>query len=206
MTRYAWVALALLSAVSTPLVVHAQAPEDLPGIRNFSVVDAGRLYRGAAPTADGIRGLARMGMHTVVDLTVHGQYPDKAEPHDPDEARDVTGAGMAYVNIPMHEWAPTDEGVQRFLKVSSDPHNQPVFVHCDAGRNRTGLMAAAWRLVYDGYTLPQARAEMKRFHYSLWIDLPNYLARNFASPAQIGQWQARVALTPMPALLEPAVK
>jgi protein-tyrosine phosphatase len=63
------------------------------------------------------------------------------------------------------------------LNLISDPTNQPVFFHCFHGEDRTGVVAALYRVIYQGCTLAQAHAEMMQDGHSpalFWID--DYLA------------------------------
>src|SRR5580698_4285480 len=62
-------------------------------LKNFQEVEAS-LYRGAQPTEEGFRELAKLGVHTVVDLRGSGGRSSK-------EAEIVAGLGMKYVNVPL---------------------------------------------------------------------------------------------------------
>lgn len=55
-------------------------------------------------------------------------------------------AGMKFFRIPMttHE-VPTPAQLTQFLALVNDPANQPVYVHCQGGRHRTGVMTAVSR-------------------------------------------------------------
>ena len=47
----------------------------------------------------------------------------------------------------------------------NDPANQPVYVHCQGGRHRTGVMTAIYRLTHDGWNADRAFAEMKLYEF-----------------------------------------
>jgi tyrosine-protein phosphatase SIW14 len=47
----------------------------------------------------------------------------------------------------------------------NDPARQPVYVHCAAGRHRTGVMTAVYRMECDGWTADQAYTEMKQYKF-----------------------------------------
>ena len=76
-------------AISMPPIAEAS----VPGIGNFYKVDE-HVYRGAQPTAEGFKYLAKLGVKTVLDLRRPG-YRSK------EEAQLVTALGMHYVNVPM---------------------------------------------------------------------------------------------------------
>jgi protein tyrosine phosphatase (PTP) superfamily phosphohydrolase (DUF442 family) len=112
----------------------------VPGVGNYQQVDE-RLSRGKAPTADGYRSLAGVGIRTIVDLRAE----EGVERND-DFIRSL---GMEVVHIPVRDGqSPSAAQVNRFLAVTGDSHGG-VFVHCGAGVGRTGAMAAAW-LVHAG--------------------------------------------------------
>ena len=63
------------------------------------------------------------------------------------------------------QYPPEETAVAQFLKLVDDPANQPVYVHCQGGRHRTGVMTAVFRMTEDGWTADHAYAEMKQFNF-----------------------------------------
>lgn len=125
-------------------------------IDNFGRVDAA-YYRGAQPKGQDYADLKSLGIKTVIDLTKDG---------DPGEAAMVQRAGMKFYRIPMTtRETPSADTVSRFLAIVNDPVNQPVYVHCQGGRHRTGVMTAVYRMTDNGWTADQAFAEMKRYRF-----------------------------------------
>jgi protein tyrosine/serine phosphatase len=55
---------------------------------------------------------------------------------------------------------PNDAEVNAILATISDPASQPVFVHCMQGRDRTGLIIALYRVIYEHWTPKDAHDEM----------------------------------------------
>lgn len=87
---------------------------------------------------------------------------------------------MTYVEIPIRadivSTPPTDEQVELFFKTVLDPDRQPVFFRCAHGKDRTGTMAALYRIEIDGWTPEQAIEEMQAFGYNDWFqDLIAYV-------------------------------
>jgi protein tyrosine/serine phosphatase len=58
--------------------------------------------------------------------------------------------------------------VARVLAIINDPENQPVFVHCNHGSNRTGTIVACYRISQERWTGKRAIEEAKRYGMS-WI-------------------------------------
>jgi tyrosine-protein phosphatase SIW14 len=128
---------------------------------NVQIDNFGRInenyYRGAQPKDSDYRALAALGIRTVIDLTGDGRA---------DEKRFVERNGMKFFRIPMTtSERPSQAAVTQFLKLVTDPANFPVYVHCQGGRHRTGVMTAVYRMTQDGWTADQAYAEMKKFRF-----------------------------------------
>lgn len=140
--------------------------EQLP---NFHEVNS-QLYRGAQPKSGGVKRLAKMGIKTIVNLRGAGESTRNEEA----EAR---AAGLRYFNIPLKEFGrPTDEQVERALKILAESENQPVFVHCRLGADRTGLVVAIYRITHDGWTSERAKAEANKYGMHLWeIAMKRYI-------------------------------
>ena len=139
----------------------ASAAADAPvaasiGIDNFGQVSS-NYYRGAQPKGGDYASLAALGVKTIIDLTKDGEAR---------EANLVQAAGMSFHRIPMttHE-PPSKDKVAQFLKLVDDPGHQPVYVHCQGGRHRTGVMTAVYRMTKDRWTADQAFAEMKKYRF-----------------------------------------
>lgn len=125
-------------------------------IKNFGQMDE-RFYRGARPDDKDYKGLAALGIKTVIDLTDNSkEYEQPA----------VEAAGLRYVNIPMVDKSyPSMDQVNEFLKVANDPSTGKFFLHCAGGRHRTGVMGAVYRFNHDHWNLDQAMAEMNQYDF-----------------------------------------
>ena len=125
-------------------------------IDNFGQVNDS-YYRGSQPKGDDFASLARLGVKTVIDLTRGGV---------PTEQKSVEGAGMQFFRIPMTTSdRPDENAVAQFLKLVNAPANQPVYVHCQGGRHRTGVMTALYRLTHDNWTADRAFSEMRQYQF-----------------------------------------
>jgi protein tyrosine phosphatase (PTP) superfamily phosphohydrolase (DUF442 family) len=137
-----------------------------PGLPNLHRVGK-NLYRGAQPTAEGMRELEAMGVKTVLNLRALHSDRDLLE-----------GTGLGYVEIDCEAWDPDEEEVVAFLKAVSDETKGPYFVHCQHGADRTGMMIAIHRVVREGWSKADAIEEMTEgafgFH-PIWSGLPDFV-------------------------------
>ena len=77
--------------------------------------------------------------------------------------------GVKFINIPLHNWfGPKDKKIEKILSLINTPENQPVFVHCKRGSDRTGTIIAVYRMTQDGWTAKQANKEAKEFGFGWW--------------------------------------
>lgn len=128
------------------------------GVPNFGEV-TNTLYRGAQPTALGFAGLQKLGISLVLNFREENRNT---------EEEIVTHLGMQYVSIPWDCRHPTNARVAEFLQLVRDNPHKKIFIHCRHGVDRTGLMAAAYRMAAQGWTPAQARAEMDAFGFNYW--------------------------------------
>lgn len=140
--------------------------EGLPGLPNFYRVDEG-LYRGAQPEDEGFLELKKLGVKTVINL--RSLHSDRSECEE---------AGLDYVKITAQAWEAEEEEVREFLKVAMDSDRQPVFVHCQHGADRTGMMVAVYRVVVQGWSREDAVEEMTEGGYgyhAIWKEIKEYI-------------------------------
>lgn len=140
-----------LCALAAVLIVRRCGTNDA-AIVNLREVEPG-LLRGGQPSEAGFAALRERGVRTVIDL--RGGHDENAL---------VASLGMKPVHIPIssgNEAAPTLQQIEQFLAVVRDPANQPVFVHCKLGRDRTGAFCAVYRMEVDGWTRERALDEMR---------------------------------------------
>jgi tyrosine-protein phosphatase SIW14 len=154
------IAAVLVAAVF--LAASAAAASDPSGVSNFHKVND-YVYRGAQPTDDGLRNLAKLGIKTVIDLR-------EADGRSIAEAGVVKAAGMTYVSVPMLGLrAPTAEQVSKVLTILDDNAAGPVFVHCRRGADRTGTVIACYRITHDHWDNAKALTEARSFGMA-WIE------------------------------------
>ena len=159
----------LRDATSTGKSFATRHTENDTGIPRFAQIRSG-LTRGGEPSEADLKYLHDKGYKTIVSF-----LDNQAE------SAYVVKSGMKYVNIPIHSnmfsaQAPTDAQVREFLSLVKDSTQYPMFIHCHAGKDRTGAMSAIYRMEVCGWTKDEALEEMRAFGFaSHFRKLYNYV-------------------------------
>jgi protein tyrosine/serine phosphatase len=159
--------LAAQAGPAAPPTTPARRLGSMAGLENVAEVAPG-FYRGGAPSAAGLDSIKSLGIKTVVNLRHY---------HGTTEEQGCRERGIDYVRIVLESSdAPSDEDVRLFLRVVTDPARRPVYVHCWRGKDRTGVMVAAYRMAVQGWPRDAALREMDDFgFYRGWRDLRGYV-------------------------------
>ena len=149
----------LMIAFCLSLAVNSQTTsKDLPNLYKVNT----NLYRGGQPTEAGIAQLKAMGIRTVIDLRDDDERATREDGW-------VKAAGMRFVNIPLSNLlGPKDAKIDAVLAQIERDSNQPVFIHCKRGSDRTGTAIAVYRISHDGWTGKQASEEARKFGFGWW--------------------------------------
>lgn len=141
------------TSVSSP---RKKAVKDLP---NFHKVHP-FLYRGGEPTNKGVDKLKEMGVKTIIDL----RAPTKLAKQ---EGKYCKSLGLNYINLPMSAEAPTKKQVATLLSTldAAKEKDEPVFVHCQHGSDRTGCMVGIWRVKRDNWSFDKTYKEMRKYWF-----------------------------------------
>ena len=71
---------------------------------------------------------------------------------------------------------PDKELMRQALKVLSDPALRPLYFHCALGQDRTGALAAIYRMQKQGWPRDAALAEMQDFGFNdIWIGYKKFV-------------------------------
>lgn len=145
--------VAAMAAMLTTLLAAQVQKKDVPGVRNYSRVDAtvgcGGQVDPAAMTA-----LRQEGFVSVINLR---QATEEGANVEAGRAA-AQAAGLKYIHLPFNAASPDPKVVDRFLAAVADRSNQPVFIHCGSA-NRVGGMWMIKRALQDGWPVEKARVE-----------------------------------------------
>ena len=134
----------------------------------IEVVSSG-IYRGLRPTQATLAQLKSLGVRTILDLEDTSSVIKT-------ERGWVGKLGMTFISEPMSGfWSPDDAEVNLIEQIMADPSRRPIFVHCQHGQDRTGLIVGLYRVQREHWTPAAAYKEMiaKGFH-KLLVFLNHY--------------------------------
>jgi len=174
--KTSWVSFALSFAAAAALALPGcgsvppkASPDDPAG--NFYRVSL-TVFRGGRPDESGVAALKRIGVKTIIDL----EDDDNAVNQEKIWA-DQNGLG--FFHEPMNGLqTPNDNEVNDILAKMNDTSLTPVYVHCMEGVDRTGLIIALYRVIYEGWTPKDAHDEMMmRGFKSILIAMKDYFEK-----------------------------
>lgn len=139
---------------------------DITGLPNFAKVSE-TLYRGAQPGKEGFTELKKMGVKTIINL--RGYHSDRDL---------IKGLGFQYIEIPLNAGDTDEKNVIKFLKAVANPNNGIIFVHCQHGSDRTGMMIAIYRMFVQGWTADEAMQELPSFGFhEIYSSIREYISK-----------------------------
>ncbi len=187
-------ALLLLGAVPALCQVSAALPaSDLAGqpaesgsrLKHFGSVDEG-VYKGSRPKSDAdYRFLQSLHVKYIVDLQV---LPLLTLP----ERRKAKKYGITVIPGTMNAspFSPSEKHVDKILAILRDGRYHPVYFHCRFGRDRTSIIAALYKMYFQGMSEPEAMQYLHEAGYGFkfgWLrsGLTRYLRNHPTRPAAL---------------------
>jgi protein tyrosine/serine phosphatase len=143
-------------------------PITLAGVPNLNQVTP-FLYRSAQPDSGGFMNMAKtLKVKTVIDLR--------------ESQTDAAYLGDSKIKpfyVPMNALRITNEQIiQALTLIKAHEGEGPILVHCQHGADRTGVVIAMYRIIYQGWSKQQAIDEMKNGGYnfhSIFFNIPAYI-------------------------------
>jgi len=126
------------------------------------------LYRSAQFNKTQIIELERLGIRTSIDLRKFHSDSDE-----------LKGSSIKEVRVSTNTWSIGDKTViAALIAIRQSETTGPVVLHCQHGADRTGLVMAMYRIVYQGWTKDAALDELLHGGYgyhSIWKNIPEYV-------------------------------
>lgn len=149
---FCFVVLAVVSTARSQ--AQQEAKQEVPPIRNFLQVNKD-FCTGAQPRLEHLAKLKADGVKAIINLRQPSEH--RAE----EEETEAKKLGLRYFNIPVVYASPKDEQADQFLKITDDPENRPMFIHCTAAI-RVGAFWMIRRVMRDGWTIEKAEEEAQK--------------------------------------------
>ena len=134
---------------TAPTTDAAAVPLEAEGLPNLFQVSQ-ELYRSAQPVESGLTSAKNLGIQTVLSLQLVSLDPTL-------EATEQTGLMLEHV--PMVPWNVTETELIQALEIIRDAP-KPILVHCLHGADRTGLVIAMYRILFQNWPVQDAKDEM----------------------------------------------
>lgn len=132
-------------------------------IPNFLQV-TDNLFRGGRPNTGDLAALkSEKNIKTVINL-------ENKMPVVQQENKVADDLGLKFISSPMDASVrPNDQQVNQILSSLQDTKNDPIFIHCHHGQDRSGLIIGLYRVEVQGWAPAKAYQEMldNGFHSSL---------------------------------------
>jgi len=144
----------ILSAAMFVAAAYAQIQQEQPFIFHFTLV-SDQFCTGGQPKLEALEKLKSEGVKSVLNLR------QPSEHRAADEEAKAKELGLKYFNIPVVYRDPKEEQATEFLKITDDPANRPIFIHCTAAI-RVGAFWMIRRVLRDGWTVEAAEEEAKK--------------------------------------------
>ena len=125
----------------------------VPGITNFAQVETTVACAGAT-TPESAGAIKKMGFASIVNLRLASEQGANIEAQ---EAAAKT-AGITYIHLPFSGATADPAVVDQFIKIVTEPRNQPAFIHCASG-NRAAAMWFIKRVLIDKWDTERASEE-----------------------------------------------
>ena len=119
------------------------------------------IYRG--PRLGDLNELKSLKIRTILNLEDNSEAIQK-------ESQAAEQLGMVMVNIPMSGISrPKPADLLRAVKIIENQDSHPIYVHCLHGRDRTGFVIAAYKIIHNDWTVEKAYQEAVDSGHNTWF-------------------------------------
>jgi|GEM_PF-436904 len=156
-------AIIVLLTLVAGVIWYADDGHELFWPKRWGVVQEGAIYRSGEPLPRAAkRAVAEMGVKTIIDLGAH--TPGTEEEITAQQTAEELGVTRYRFGLIGDATGDPNDYVAA-LTLMNDPANQPVWVHCAAGSERTGMLIALHRIINDGWDIDRAYDETHQYDH-----------------------------------------
>ncbi len=133
-------------------------------LKNFYKIDD-KVYRSGQPHKKGFQELATLGIKNVLSFRDY---------HSDEDGKDL---GLSLYRVKMDAGDITTEKVVEALRIIKNSDG-PILIHCWHGSDRTGLVSAMYRIVFQDWSREEAIDELMHGGYgyhSLYKNIPEFI-------------------------------
>jgi protein tyrosine phosphatase (PTP) superfamily phosphohydrolase (DUF442 family) len=133
-------------------------------LTNFYKIDD-KVYRSAQPDKKGFKELASLGIRNVLSFRDY---------HSDEDGKDL---GFNLYRVKMEAGDITTDKVVEALRIIRNSEG-PILIHCWHGSDRTGLVSAMYRIVFQGWSKEDANDELMHGGYgyhSMYRNIPEFI-------------------------------
>jgi tyrosine-protein phosphatase SIW14 len=110
-----------------------------------------RLFRGGQPSPEHLEHLKAMGIDTIINLR-----RENSDLRLEEEAH-ARRLGLRFIHFPFYGiFGANDRFLHAILQAMANPDNGCVYIHCKRGRDRTSLLIALYRVIYEDWDPEEA--------------------------------------------------
>lgn len=126
-----------------------------------------QLYRSEQPLKEDGAALQQLNIKTVVNLRARNK-----------DAIELAQSNMTLVHVPINTWSiSTQQLAQALWQIEQAKPQGNVLLHCYHGSDRTGVVTAMYRIIYQNWSIADAQREMKYggfgFH-PVWFNINQF--------------------------------
>lgn len=122
------------------------------------------IFRSAQPSKNNLQSLHKAGFRHVLNLRRNNK-----------DNRRLRDTPLTIHHLPVKTRKMTETDIVEVLKIIDNTHYN-VLVHCKHGADRTGVVIAAYRIIYENWTKEEALIEMQKPRYGYHERLFPHLA------------------------------
>lgn len=160
-----------LTACATPLPENPRPSHWAQSVKadaNLYRVDD-KLYRSEQPITDDRNTIEAHDIRTIINLRFFNRGDDKTV--------FTPNSQIKLINQPLLTWSVSPKDLAQVLHhIEQNQKDGAVLVHCYHGADRTGIVIAFYRMIYQNWSPDDAKAEMLRGgfgYHSVWKNLEN---------------------------------